>query len=268
MKRGQHNDEVRRGEERDRSVNRDGGEGPAVGSMGSQMELFDLPPIAGFEPARGVLPPAALTPTMTSKADGEASVAESIRENTRDAPSGAAALLGLLTETEQSMNRRARDFAAHFQLGTLAEQVHVVWNARMRTAAGRAHYRECQIELNPRLAALPNATEEIERTFLHELAHLVAHHRHRGRKIQAHGPEWRRACAELGIPGESIYHQLPFEGRKIRRNYAYRCPVCGSEFERVKKFRRAVACYGCCKKHTWGAYDDRFRLVERRLRIW
>ena len=222
----------------------------------SQLELFEL---AG----------SAAETSERSSSSGVA-VEHSVEvEIGADLSSSAAAvedvLVSDLEELEASMTRRAREFAVQFQLGDLAKLVHVAWNRRMRTAAGRAHYREGQIELNPRLVTLPNAAEEIERTFLHELAHLVAHHRHRGRKIQAHGPEWRRACADLGIPGESIYHQLPFEGRKIRRKFAYRCPVCTTEFERVKKFRQAVACYRCCREHTGGAYHDRFRLIERKL---
>lgn len=223
------------------------------GDVLMQLELFDHPGAAAEASDR------------SSFAKGGAEISAKLEA---ECPPATVAVDGVppdLDELEASMTRRAREFAVQFQLGDLASMVHVVWNRRMRTAAGRAHYRECQIELNPRLATLPNAAQEIERTFLHELAHLVAHHRHRGRKIQAHGAEWRRACAELGIPGESIYHQLPFEGRKIRRKYAYRCPACASEFERVKKFRQAVACYSCCRKHTGGAYDDRFRLVERKL---
>ena len=206
--------------------------------------------------------------TSERSSSATAGAAETFSELETEIPAAtdeADIVLSDLEELEASMTRRAQEFAVQFQLGDLAQLVHVAWNRRMRTAAGRAHYRECQIELNPRLATLPNAQEEIERTFLHELAHLVAHHRHRGRKIRAHGPEWRRACADLGIPGESIYHQLPFEGRKIRRKFAYRCPVCATEFQRVKKFRQAVACYNCCREHTGGAYHDRFRLIGRRL---
>jgi predicted SprT family Zn-dependent metalloprotease len=219
------------------------------------LELFDLP--------GGVSETSERSPSAGSSTETSVEF-EAERAAVREETVTEAAPLDLETMAV-SMTRRAQAFAVQFQLGDLAKLVHVAWNRRMRTAAGRAHYRECQIELNPRLVTLPNAAEETERTFLHELAHLVAHHRHRGRRIRAHGPEWRRACADLGIPGESIYHQLPFEGRKIRRKFAYRCPVCASEFERVKKIRHAVACYSCCREHTGGAYHDRFRLVERKL---
>ena len=170
-----------------------------------------------------------------------------------------------LDELEAAMTAKAKGFALEFRLGALADEVHVVWNTRMRTSAGRAHYHDCRIELNPRLVSIENGATEVERTFLHELAHLVAHHRNRGRKIQPHGREWRQACADVGIPGEGVYHQLPVQGRKIRRQYAYSCPVCGTEFERVRRFRRAVACYDCCRANCGGQYDDRYRLIMRRL---
>ena len=105
---------------------------------------------------------------------------------------------------------------------------------------------------------------EVDRTLRHELAHLVAHLRSSGRRIDPHGAEWRKACTDLGIPGESRCHTLPFTTRQIQRKYLYQCPACGVEVPRVRKFRRAVACYACCRKHTGGRYDDRFRLKKVR----
>lgn len=132
----------------------------------------------------------------------------------------------------------------------------------MRTTAGRAHYQALRIELNPGLMDLAgiDGPAEIDRTLRHELAHLVAHLRARGRRIDPHGAEWRRACADLGIPGEARCHTLPFRSRQIRRKFLYRCPACGTEVPRVRKFKKAVACYACCLQHNCGHYDDRFRL--------
>jgi predicted SprT family Zn-dependent metalloprotease len=132
----------------------------------------------------------------------------------------------------------------------------------MRTTAGRAHYEAMRIELNPGLINLPgiDGHAEVDRTLRHELAHLVAYLRAGGRRIDPHGAEWRRACSDLGIPGESRCHSLPFAARQIERKYLYLCPACGVEVPRVRKFRRPVACYSCCRKHSGGRYDDRFRL--------
>jgi hypothetical protein len=34
--------------------------------------------------------------------------------------------------------------------------------------------------------------------------------------------------------------------------------------ERVKAFRRPAACMACCKEHSAGRYDDRFKLIRLR----
>ncbi|NNE94233.1 MAG: hypothetical protein HKN23_21500 [Verrucomicrobiales bacterium] len=158
----------------------------------------------------------------------------------------------------------ARELAAGLGLSKLARRVYVEWNLRMRTAAGRAHYRDNRIELNPALLKLPgvDGTAEMDRTLRHELAHLVAHTRAKGRRIQPHGPEWKKACTDLGIPDESRCHTLPFEPRRVKRKFLYECPTCKSHVPRVRKFRRPVACYACCKQHSGGRYDSRFRLEQ------
>ena len=138
----------------------------------------------------------------------------------------------------------------------------MTWNPRLRTTAGRAWWPDRTVELNPRLRDLPE--EEMWCTVRHELAHLIAYERAGRRRVQAHGPEWRLACAELGIPGESPCHHLPFEGHEQRRRYSYICPKCATTIERVRRMRGAVACYTCCRKHSGGRFDSRFRLVERR----
>lgn len=150
-----------------------------------------------------------------------------------------------------------------FGLENLAGKVAVTWNPRLRTTAGRAWWPDRFIELNPRLRELPE--DELWRTLKHELAHLFAYERAGRRRVQAHGPEWRQACAELGIAGESPCHDLPFQSRRQRRRYAYVCPSCETTIERVRRMRGAAACYSCCLEHSGGHFDGRFRLVEREL---
>lgn len=168
---------------------------------------------------------------------------------------------------DEELTRRGAEIARQLGLEKLAERISVRWNRRMRTAAGRAFFETGQIELNPRLQALPeeNRTVEIERTFLHELAHLVAYARYRGRRIQPHGPEWKQACADVGIPGEERCHSLNFEPRRQRRKFAYECPACGSVVKRVRRLKRRVACYNCCRSHAGGRFDNRFVLEEKPL---
>jgi predicted SprT family Zn-dependent metalloprotease len=122
---------------------------------------------------------------------------------------------------------------------------------------------EALVELNPALEEV--AAEEVERTFLHELAHLVAYERAGNRRIKPHGPEWRRACAELGIPGERASHHLPLPTRQIKRKWRYICPGCWAAMERVRRMRGHVACYECCRRFSGGNYDSRFRFIEKRI---
>jgi predicted SprT family Zn-dependent metalloprotease len=201
--------------------------------------------------------------------------------------------------------RRTRDVGLEIQarqllrsLGAdkLAREVRVEWNPRMRTAAGRADFREKLISLNPLLlepgdgltrtefgagkldclkqSSLTSAAEsnpkktkrraaihnEIDRTLRHELAHLLAQWRVGRRRIAPHGIEWWRACRDLGIADEARCHNLPFATKVCPPRYVYRCPNCRQEFPRVRRIRRAIACLACCRKHNRGDFDPRFRL--------
>jgi SprT protein len=168
---------------------------------------------------------------------------------------------------DAALTLAAADLCREHGLEALARGVVVEWNPRMRTTAGRAHCKERRIELNTRLQGLPEGERdrELRTTFLHELAHLVAYARAAGRRIAPHGPEWRQACRDLGIPDEGRCHTLDFQPRRLARKYAYACPACDAVIERVRPLRRRVACYPCCRKFAKGRYDDRFRLVERRI---
>lgn len=160
----------------------------------------------------------------------------------------------------------AADLCREHGLDALGRAVQVAWNARMRTAAGRASGRHWLIELNSRLQDLPEDRRdaELRATFLHELAHLFAMARAGRRRIQPHGPEWRQACCDLGIPDESRCHSLDFQPRRIARKYAYTCQHCGAVIERVRRLGR-VACHPCCRKYAKGQFDARFLLVESRI---
>lgn len=149
---------------------------------------------------------------------------------------------------------------AELGLSRLAKRVRVGWNSRLRSTAGRARPDDAAIELNPRLAEL--GADEVRRTLLHELAHLVAYERH-GRRIAPHGPEWRRACAELGISGEKACHDLPLPRHRQRRRYYYECRHCREGVERVRRMRRHAACAACCRRYAGGRFDQRFLLEEK-----
>jgi predicted SprT family Zn-dependent metalloprotease len=142
----------------------------------------------------------------------------------------------------------------------LAARVTVRWNARMRSTAGTAFPTKALVNLNPRLREFGD--DEIDRTLRHELAHLLAHHRAGRRRIAPHGQEWRKACVELGLSDETRCHNLPLPRRKLTARHRYRCPRCGIEIARVKPIRRKSACLACCRAHSRGSYDERFRFVR------
>lgn len=164
---------------------------------------------------------------------------------------------------DEALGGLAKKALAALSADELAEKVEVVWNPRMRSTAGRAHWPSARIELNPFLQKI--SAEEVERTMLHELAHLLAYFRHGVRTIRAHGPEWQKACRDLGIAGESVTHQLPLPRRRMRRRWRYKCPHCHLHFDRVRRYRVKVACRHCCRKKNGGKYHPLFHLVEERL---
>ena len=150
--------------------------------------------------------------------------------------------------------------ADKLSLSRLSRRVKVCWNSRMSSTAGQASWPDCVIPLNPRLKQI--GEEEMWNTLRHELAHLIAYERCGRRRIAPHGPEWQQACADLGIPDERPYHELALPSRKLKPKHLYVCRKCKTEWFRVRPLRRAVACYDCCRKHSHGQYDERFRMVK------
>ena len=191
---------------------------------------------------------------------------------------------------------QARTLLRQLGAAKLAREIRVEWNPRLRSAAGRADYREKLISLNPLLwdlgdglartefgadkldclkqSSLTTAAEsvakksrqhavvhtEIDRTLRHELAHLLAQFRAGRRRIAPHGAEWRAACRDLDIADEARCHGLPFATKAYPVRFVYRCPNCREKFPRVRRIRRAIACLACCRKHNGGDFDPRFRL--------
>jgi SprT protein len=142
----------------------------------------------------------------------------------------------------------------------LAERMILRWNPRLRNTAGMAYPGRGLITLNPRLAEFGAA--EIDRTIRHELAHLLAHDRAGRRRIDPHGKEWKQACRDLGLVDEKRTHDLPLPRHKQRPRHFYRCPGCGLELKRVKPLRKQSACAVCCRAHSRGRFDVRFRFVR------
>lgn len=155
------------------------------------------------------------------------------------------------------LEKQARELLRANGANRIATQLRVEWNSRLKTSAGRADYRQKLISLNPRLLEHP---AEIDRTLLHELAHLLAQFRVGRRRVLPHGEEWQQACRDLGIADEKRCHNLPFPPRQYVARFIYRCSNCRQEFPRVRRVRGAVACLACCRAHNGGEFDARFRL--------
>jgi SprT protein len=159
---------------------------------------------------------------------------------------------------DSGLEARAREILSALDADELGREIHVEWNARLFSAAGRADSHRKLVSLNPRLREHDAA--EIDRTLRHELAHLLAQFRTGRRRISPHGPEWRRACRDLGIADEARCHTLPFPVQQRARRFLYRCSRCGKEFPRVHRIKRPIACLDCCRKFNRGKFDPKARL--------
>jgi len=156
-------------------------------------------------------------------------------------------------ELEETAARLLRGIGEH----RLANEIHVAYYPRLKSTAGLAVWAHRLVLLNPLLHGL--AEDEPGHTLRHELAHLVAQRRAGRRRIAAHGPEWRQACADLGIPNAPSRHSLPLPRREQARPYHYQCPACRAIVRRARPFRHVSACYECCRKFNNGRYDQTFR---------
>lgn len=172
---------------------------------------------------------------------------------------------GLVRGPDEKLTEACRSWARDLGLHRLAEKVSVVWHSRLSSTAGNAYYHNARINLNPRLQTISLA--EITRTLKHELAHLVANERAGRKTIEPHGPEWRQACRDLGIPNEPRCHDLPLPRRRQTPKYAYQCPRCEHVLLRIRSLRRHAACYECCRRENGGNYASAFayRLIPLSL---
>ena len=180
----------------------------------------------------------------------------SLRERRTTKSPGEGEVVALIGASDLEAN--ARQLLCSLGAKRIATELRVKWNYRLKTAAGRADYRQKLISLNPQLVEHPS---EIDRTLRHELAHILAQFREKSRRrISPHGPEWQQACRDLGIADEKRCHTLPFPAKRHARRFVYRCPNCRRDFPRVRKIKRTVACLACCRAHNGGEFDVRFRL--------
>lgn len=104
----------------------------------------------------------------------------------------------------------------------------VLWKG-YRVSAGMAYYRVNTIGLSRHVLTTP---ESVRETLLHEYAHLLAVERH-GVKAANHGPGWRQAMHDLGLP-PTVRHNLPVKRNDKKIRIIYGCKRCGHEFVRTR----------------------------------
>ncbi len=140
----------------------------------------------------------------------------------------------------EALTRLARALGRRLGAPRRLRGMRVEFNARLRTAAGRADFRGRIVELNPRL--LDRHPEELLPTLVHELCHLAVGPR------AAHGPRWRAAVVSLGFRPETC-HRLDVSGLEVRRRiWIWRCVHCGETYERRHRAAHRFVCGRCGKR--------------------
>lgn len=132
------------------------------------------------------------------------------------------------------------------------------YNSRLRSSAGRFHpgsrrfFREVppRIEVASYLLEEARAEELIRDTIAHEMIHYWLWVR---RRPYGHTAEF---LAKMRLMGVSRYNPVP---RTRPNKYLYRCPSCERDFPAKRKLG-VLACAHCCKQHSGGRFDARFKL--------
>ncbi|HUP57987.1 MAG TPA: SprT-like domain-containing protein [Bdellovibrionota bacterium] len=137
------------------------------------------------------------------------------------------------------------------------------WNSRLRSSAGRfitggrsrfGYSRPAVIEIAFYLLGEKDADSHIADTMAHEMIHYWLWVR---RRPWGHTAEF---LAKMRIMGVKRYNTIP---KQRPHKYAYRCPGCEKEFLARKRLG-VLACQRCCREHSGGRYDARFKLYLHR----
>ncbi|HEX7069968.1 MAG TPA: SprT-like domain-containing protein [Rhodothermales bacterium] len=96
----------------------------------------------------------------------------------------------------------------------------------------------------------------IDDVIRHEIAHAIDFET-RGRSD--HGPAWKAICRRVGADPTRLYED-PLADMLLPGKYLLRCPGCGSEVTYYRRPSVPRACRECCRRHSGGRYDERFRL--------
>jgi predicted SprT family Zn-dependent metalloprotease len=93
-------------------------------------------------------------------------------------------------------------------------------------------------------------------TLFHELAHAKT-------PGAGHGYAWKRMAMELGADPARCFHDAEVIAPEAK--YVAYCPNCSKKYGRHKfpKQGKRSACHACCKRFSYGRFDERFLLVYR-----
>ncbi|PQV64493.1 SprT-like family protein [Abditibacterium utsteinense] len=177
-------------------------------------------------------------------------------------------------------------FASDAQLDALYAQINerwfdlslplcqMKWSRQLTRAAGNIDVKKRIIKLS--IPLLVDAFTSVEASFeicgvicdskeraleeilKHELIHLWLHERG---LPSGHTQAFRIKAREIGQPKtrHGIARPLPKSG------WIYICPRCNAQIVRRRRFSRLVACARCCKAHSGGVFDARFKLKGRKI---
>lgn len=108
----------------------------------------------------------------------------------------------------------------------------VVWNNRLRTTAGRCHYKRVGLGIEPKKIEMANRLfeandwdmEKVERTLIHEMVHAYLAH-----KYNVRGHNWQFQQMMTDITGERKNHRCHnYDTSSLResRDVEAYCPKC------------------------------------------
>ncbi len=161
-----------------------------------------------------------------------------------EAPRASSLLIPSMPELSVELSATLDRCLSEWGLMKLSGKVACCFNPRLRRSLGRCRSAAMSIELNPCLLLEANRSLLME-TLCHEAAHVAAPLLY-GRRIRAHGPEWRHLLARVGyrpratIPASEVSGILP-RARRRGAVFEYRCLECG----RVHLARRRSTRYRC-----------------------
>ncbi len=110
-------------------------------------------------------------------------------------------------------------------------------NHRAKARSGYARHGKKTLELTCKFFEATGREADHNRTLLHEVAHVITRRAY-GRKVKAHGKEWKRVMIALGIPPNrcSNYPYMQ-KRRKEAAKHKYECKDCGYIYSTLRKLK-------------------------------